>query len=279
MATLTGNDLKKKTRSSGYKTKRGDQRRDALLNATKEIITLGDISEISFVTIAKKAEIPLPSVYHYFKNLDDLIMMIVEKLGKELLENLKLVKNTNFHSSEERIHFLLDENIKFLNEHPIAQKVFYAPSLPDSAKAIDKKLMLEMSELFFWSVRSELKRDKEEFFVNQYWNKDEITGELTLVDYEVDPAITWLLDESTKELVESERTISLEESYTPNSPHPNLEEYVIDYYKIINSLNLFTGKGRIEGNIFMSGKEIKNLKIPKVSFLARGQCGPAKKKY
>ncbi len=164
MATLTGNDLKKKTRSSGYKTKRGDQRRDALLNATKEIITLGDISEISFVTIAKKAEIPLSSVYHYFKNLDDLIMMIVEELGKELLENLKLVKNTNFHSSEERIHFLLDENIKFLNEHPIAQKVFYAPSLPDSAKAIDKKLMLEMSELFFWSVRSELKRGKEEFF-------------------------------------------------------------------------------------------------------------------
>lgn len=164
MATLIGNDLKKKTRSSGYKTKRGDQRRDALLNATKEIITLDDISEISFVTIAKKAEIPLPSVYHYFKNLDDLIMMIVDELGKELLEDLKLVKNTYFHSSEERIHFLLDENIKFLNEHPIAQKVFYAPSLPDSAKAIDKKLMLEMSELFFWSVRSELKRGKEEFF-------------------------------------------------------------------------------------------------------------------
>ena len=164
MATLIGNDLKKKTRSSGYKTKRGDQRRDALLNATKEIITLDDISEISFVTIAKKAEIPLPSVYHYFKNLDDLIIMIVDELGKELLEDLKLVKNTYFHSSEERIHFLLDENIKFLNEHPIAQKVFYAPSLPDSAKAIDKKLMLEMSELFFWSVRSELKRGKEEFF-------------------------------------------------------------------------------------------------------------------
>ena len=164
MATLIGNDLKKKTRSSGYKTKRGDQRRDALLNATKEIITLGDISEISFVTLAKKAKIPLPSVYHYFKNLDDLIMMIVDELGKELLEDLKLVKNTYFHSSEERIHFLLDENIKFLNEHPIAQKVFYAPSLPDSAKAIDKKLMLEMSELFFWSVRSELKRGKEEFF-------------------------------------------------------------------------------------------------------------------
>ncbi|MGA1560480.1 MAG: TetR/AcrR family transcriptional regulator, partial [bacterium] len=121
-------------------------------------------SEISFVTIAKKAVIPLPSVYHYFKKLDDLIMMIVEELGKELLENLKLVKNTNFHSSEERIHFLLDENIKFLNEHPIAQKVFYAPSLPDSAKAIDRKLMVEMSELFFWSVRSELKRGKEEFF-------------------------------------------------------------------------------------------------------------------
>lgn len=138
----------------------------------------------------------------------------------------------------------------------------YTPFLVDKAKA-------NISD----------KWDKEDFFVNQYWSKDEITGELSLVDYEVDPAITWLLDESNKEFVEAERTISLEESYTPNSPHPTLDEYVIDYYKIINSLNLFTGKGRIEGNIFMSGKEIKSLKSPKVSFLARGQCGPAKKKY
>ena len=86
-----------------------------------------------------------------------MILIIVEELGQELLDNLKLIKAKEFQSSEERIHFLLDENIKFFNEHPIAQKVFYAPSLPDRAKAIDEKLMLEMSELFFWSVRSELK--------------------------------------------------------------------------------------------------------------------------
>ena len=165
MATRIGIDSKKmKARSSGYKTKRGNQRRDALLNATKGMIALDGVSEISFVSIAKKAEVPLPSIYHYFKNLESLILRIVEELGQELLENLKVVKASNFQSSEERIHFLLDENIKFLNEHPIAQKVFYAPSLPDSAKAIDEKLMLEMSEVFFWSVRSELKRSKEVFF-------------------------------------------------------------------------------------------------------------------
>ena len=165
MATRKGIDSKKmKARSSGYKTKRGNQRRDALLNATKEMIALDGVSEISFVSIAKKAEVPLPSIYHYFKNFESLILIIVEELGQELLENLKVVKASNFQSSEERIHFLLDENIKFLNEHPIAKKIFYAPSLPDSAKAVDEKLMLEMSELFFWSVRSELKRSEEVFF-------------------------------------------------------------------------------------------------------------------
>ena len=165
MATRIGIDSKKmKARSSGYKTKRGNQRRDVLLNTTKEMIALDGVSEISFVSIAKKAEVPLPSIYHYFKNLESLILIIVEELGQELLENLKVVKASNFQSSEERIHFLLDENIKFLNEHPIAKKIFYAPSLPDSAKAVDEKLMLEMSELFFWSVRSELKRSEEVFF-------------------------------------------------------------------------------------------------------------------
>ncbi len=43
MATLIGND----SRSSGYKTNEGVKRRDALLNATKEMIALDDISEIS----------------------------------------------------------------------------------------------------------------------------------------------------------------------------------------------------------------------------------------
>ena len=46
----------------------------------------------------------------------------------------------------------------------------YTPFLVDKAKA-------NISD----------KWDKEEFFVNQYWNKDDISGELTLVDYEVDP--------------------------------------------------------------------------------------------
>ena len=62
----------------------------------------------------------------------------------------------------------------------------YTPFLVDKAKA-------NISD----------KWDREDFFVNQYWSKDEITGELSLIDYEVDPAITWLLDESNKELVES----------------------------------------------------------------------------
>jgi hypothetical protein len=67
----------------------------------------------------------------------------------------------------------------------------YTPFLVDKAKA-------NISD----------KWDKEEFFVNQYWNKDDISGELTLVDYEVDPAINWLLNESNKEIKRGERSIS-----------------------------------------------------------------------
>ena len=46
----------------------------------------------------------------------------------------------------------------------------YTPFLVDKAKA-------NISD----------KWDREDFFVNQYWSKDEITGELTIIDYEVDP--------------------------------------------------------------------------------------------
>ena len=34
--------------------------------------------------------------------------------------------------------------------------------------------------------------NKEDFFVNQYWNKDQ-DGTLILMDYEIDPAINWVI--------------------------------------------------------------------------------------
>ena len=97
--------------------------------------------------------------------------------------------------------------------------------------------------------------------------------------YDVDPAISWIVPDSEKKLKHSGKNIILEEMVSTDSVHPASEELIVDYYKIINSINRFTGKGRIEGNIWLSGKDIKSIKAPKVSFIARGNCSDLKKKF
>ena len=166
MATRKGIDSKKmKARSSGYKTKRGNQRRDALLNATKEMIALDGVSEISFVSIAKNAGIPLSSAYHYFQNLDALITKIVEELCDKMLRRLYSVKIDEKNSSEENLRLLIGETVDFFNQDNIAQKVFYASSLPDSAKAIDGELLRKMSDLYYQSINmTDRIREKDEFY-------------------------------------------------------------------------------------------------------------------
>ena len=120
--------------------------------------------------------------------------------------------------------------------------------------------------------------NEEEFYVVQYWNIDE-DDEVSMTGYDVDPAISWIVPDSEKKLLRSGKNIFLEEIVPSESFHPASEELIVDYYKIINSVNRYTGRGRIEGNIWLSGKDIKSIKAPKISFIARGNCSDLKKKF
>lgn len=118
----------------------------------------------------------------------------------------------------------------------------------------------------------------EEFHVVQYWTIDK-NDEITLSGYDLDPAISWIIPESEKNLKQSGKNILLEEFVPTDTVHPASDEMIVDYYKIINSINRYTGKGRVEGNIWLSGKDLKSIKAPKVSFIARGNCTDLKKKF
>ena len=154
-----------RVRSSGYKTQRGNERKTELVRKTRDMIASSEITELSFASIAKNAGIPLSSAYHYFQNLDALITKIVEELCDVMLRRLYSVKIDEKNSSEENLGLLIVETIDFFNQDNIAQKVFYASSLPDSAKAIDGELLRKMSDLYYQSINiTDRIRGKNEFY-------------------------------------------------------------------------------------------------------------------
>lgn len=65
---------------------RGNVRREKLINTGKELLSEKAIEDLSLANVAKKAAIPIGSVYHFFPNINSLLSEIASQFGKNLLE-------------------------------------------------------------------------------------------------------------------------------------------------------------------------------------------------
>ena len=65
----------------------------------------------------------------------------------------------------------------------------------------------------------------------------------------------------------------------PGDVHPVFNDYKVDLYRISNTVNWFTGKGRIDGDIWLSKTDGSKNKNPKVEIQASGKCSPQARKF
>jgi hypothetical protein len=65
----------------------------------------------------------------------------------------------------------------------------------------------------------------------------------------------------------------------PNEIHPIFNDYKVDLYRISNSINWFTGKGRIDADIWLTKTDGSKNRNPKVEIQGSGKCGPQKRKF
>ena len=61
--------------------------------------------------------------------------------------------------------------------------------------------------------------------------------------------------------------------------HPNYPEYKVDVYRLSNEINWFTGKARINGDIWLKRVDGKRGKDPKIEILAKGDCEKQERKF
>ena len=65
----------------------------------------------------------------------------------------------------------------------------------------------------------------------------------------------------------------------PGEEHPLFPEYEVELYRVTNSFNWFTGKGKIEGDIWLKNKKGSKNSSPKVEVRASGKCDLQKKQF
>ena len=120
--------------------------------------------------------------------------------------------------------------------------------------------------------------DKNKIDVTQYWAIDESTDDLLKLDYVIEPAPVWITQSDWNK--EKKETGLLVTHFIENGVlHPNYPEYKVDVYRLSNEINWFTGKARINGDIWLKRVDGKRGKDPKIEILAKGDCEKQERKF
>ena len=83
-----------KMKSTRSPQARGQARRRKLLKVTVNLLDQRDLSELSLADVARAADIPLPSVYHFYRNVNELfgrvLVMFRDRLAEEIAKPIRL---------------------------------------------------------------------------------------------------------------------------------------------------------------------------------------------
>ena len=99
------------------------------------------------------------------------------------------------------------------------------------------------------------------------------------LNYIFEPSPTWINPQAKWVENNSDKGIEILTTMLPDEIHPVFKDYTVDLYRVSNSVNWFTGKGRIDADIWLTKTDGTKNKNPKVEIQATGKCGPQKRKF
>ncbi len=122
-----------KTRAPGRK------RRQALLDAARELLCEHEIENISFRDIAKRADVPEGSAYHFFANRFDVFTELANAINKEFVqEHKKPVPPSKRESFAELAEYIVELGAKLYAKNRAAQQLFIGGKTPMEVTLADR---------------------------------------------------------------------------------------------------------------------------------------------
>ncbi len=103
--------------------KEGHKEKDIIEAAIKVFAEFG-YHNAKISTIAKKANVATGSVYVYYKNKEDILFNIFDKLWQELFEKLRIVSDNNSLEPEEKVELMVDMVFEVFSGNPSLAVVF-----------------------------------------------------------------------------------------------------------------------------------------------------------
>jgi AcrR family transcriptional regulator len=119
--------------------KPGRERRQRLLKATYNLLCEQAIEDISFRDIAKRADVPEGSAYHFFANRFDIFSALAKTLSDQFIEaHQKPVPKANRKTWQHLAGYLVDVGARVYAENPPARQLLIGGKTPPEVKQADR---------------------------------------------------------------------------------------------------------------------------------------------
>jgi len=147
---------------------RGNIRRTQLVNAGKQLLAEMPMEDLSLADVAKSAQIPIGSVYHFFPKINNLLAEIARQFGEELSEVVfqpfQLISGDNWQAI---IRSCVDRAVKLYKENSAYQQLLISGKAPADIKLSDRKNDAVIGELVIKAIN-------EHFVMYDFENQEQI---------------------------------------------------------------------------------------------------------
>ncbi|MAM24601.1 MAG: hypothetical protein CML55_04345 [Rhodobacteraceae bacterium] len=127
--------------------KRGVIRFEHLLDATETLLTKWPDSDISLALVAKEAEVPLPSIYHFFPNKDAILVALAQRYHAQLAEMARAPLDPAPAGWQDIIRRRQQSGVRFLNDHPSALRLFMGAGVSAEVRTLDLQGNARLAEI------------------------------------------------------------------------------------------------------------------------------------
>lgn len=137
-----------KTRNVANVQTRGMARREALINAAIKLLSEQSPQETSFREIAKAADVPEGSAYHFYANKYDLFGAVAEVMSDLFYQaHLEPISEELVQTWHDVVDTIVERGAKIYQSNPVARELLIGTTTPPEIKLVDQKNDLKIARV------------------------------------------------------------------------------------------------------------------------------------
>jgi AcrR family transcriptional regulator len=161
--------------------RRGDERRQQLLQAARTLISRHELSAVTYAAVCAEADVPPSSAHHFYPDLDAVFRALLEAHRTSFDAALmRPLRPRDCNSWQSVVECLIDRAVQYHRAHPVEAKLAIGGRMPLHIKSVDRNADRSLAKLVLGAL-------EEQFVVPRIPEREEIAYIATQI---VDLALT-----------------------------------------------------------------------------------------